>query len=417
MRPHLGQYAPRAGEGPMRVLHVITTIGIGGAEHHLIQLMRDQVSAGLEVGLAYLKGDGLWVPRLQEIGVTVRCLGLQRYGEPAPAVRLRRFIRAFRPALVHAHMPPAELYARVAMLGIRQRFLPLVVTKHNDEPFYRGWGSALTARWVARRADHVIAISSAVRRYVTGPTVGISLEKTAVVRYGIDADRYPATLEEGAHLREEWGIGPGEYLIGTVARLTPQKALHHLIDAFAQYCGEAGRRARLVVVGIGPLEADLRRRADRAGVAENVIWGGHRRDVPAVMAAIDAFVLSSLYEGFGLVLLEAMASGNPVVATRVSAIPEIVRNGETGILVPPGEPEALAGAIRRLEDSRERRRLGEAALRRVRDEFGTEKVMYQTLNVYNKVLGRPAVGSTTAPLEAGSQTGDEVSFTPGKRGI
>jgi glycosyltransferase involved in cell wall biosynthesis len=365
----------------MRVLHAITTINRGGAENHLFALVQEQVTRGLLVEVAYLKGDGYWASALENLGVRVYNLGLHRYGDPAPIFRLRDVVRRTSPDVIHAHMPPAELYVRVALIGFRR--IPLVITKHNDEPFYRGVGHSLMGGWVASRAARIIAISEAVRRYVIGPSLHCSPEKTTTVHYGLDAEPYEVvTAREAAAVRAQWSVAPSELLIGTLARMVPQKALHILIEAFRIFTLHEQTRAKLVLVGAGPLESDLRQQVERSGIADRVIWAGRRNDVPAVMTAIDIFALSSTYEGFGLVLLEAMAAKKPIVASRVSAIPEVVEDERTGLLVEPGRPELLAEALRILQDPGRREQLGKAGYQRLKTRFGLQQMADRVFEIY-----------------------------------
>ncbi|HFE51945.1 MAG TPA: glycosyltransferase family 1 protein, partial [Bacteroidetes bacterium] len=165
----------------------------------------------------------------------------------------------------------------------------------------------------------------------------------------------------------EWGIGPDQKVIGFVGQLDERKGIADLLEAYRRL--KQRLPVRLVLVGKGPLEAEIRRRAPDAVLA------GFREDIPEVMKNVDVLVLPSYWEGFGIVLIEAMAAARPVVATNVSSIPEIVVNGETGLLVPPGQPEALAEALRRvLTDPALARRFGEAGRRRVLDKFTVDRM-------------------------------------------
>jgi glycosyltransferase involved in cell wall biosynthesis len=315
-------------------------------------------------------------------------LRLAYYGQIAPVWRLRDLFRQFNPDIAHAHMPPAELYTRLALLLSGTAQPPLIISKHNDEPFYRGFGQGLVGRWAADRADRLIAISDALNCY-TREKLRLSADKVVTVHYGIDSAPYhDVAIEEVAALREAWGIPPQAWLIGTVARLAPQKALHVMLQAYAQYRVIATRSSRLVVVGCGPLEAELKVLAVRLGIADEIVWAGFREDIPVVMNAFDAFALTSLYEGFGLVLLEAMAAARPVVATAVSAIPEVVKDGETGILCHAGDFEKLARAFNQLEKDRQRTRMGAAGRRRVEKKFTLVRMAETTLGVYKNACKR-----------------------------
>ncbi|QXE91554.1 glycosyltransferase [Geomonas subterranea] len=386
---------------PLQICHVITTINRGGAENHLFELVRGQVEDGMRVAVAYLKGDGYWRAPLEALGVEVIALGLRRYGDVAPLLTLRRAIRRLHPDLVHAHLGPAEVYARGAIAG--RSGLPFVVSRHNEATFTGGAMDTLLARWVGLRAARVIAISASVQQFYCGCHRFLPLQRVPVVHYGIDPAPYLQVAPVAvAARRQEWGIKPETLAVGTVARMVPAKALHVLLEAFALLVIEAPA-TKLVLVGTGPLEADLRRRAVALDIQEKVVWAGFQEDIPCVMAAFDIFALTSVTEGFGLVLLEAMSAARPVVASAVSAIPEIVVEGETGCLVPPGDPAALAHALAVLAcDPESRLKLGEAGRRRALESFTLKAMQQNTIAVYRSILAnRPVTGRPEAavPLE------------------
>jgi glycosyltransferase involved in cell wall biosynthesis len=364
----------------MRVLHVITGIDRGGAEGHLFELVRHQRASGMTVAVAYLRGQGYFSGALRGLGAEVHPMGLRFYGDPRPWLRLRQLTSGGDFDLLHAHLPPAELYARLALLGLDA--LPVIITKHNDERFSPGPFQRPLGRWVGKRAGHVIAISGAVNRYMAGPALGLDAGRLSTIHYGIDAAPFAAVADaEVAALRGAWGLARDALAIGFVGRLVEQKDLDTLLGAFALFAPRCPQ-ARLVIVGRGPLDSRLRRRALELAIDDRVVWAGFRDDIAAVMAAFDIFALSSKYEGLGLVLLEAMAARRPVVATRVSAIPEVVADGETGILVGPGDPEALAAAFERLQDHALRARLGEAGRLRVLGRFTLEQMCRATDELY-----------------------------------
>jgi glycosyltransferase involved in cell wall biosynthesis len=371
----------------MNVLHVITTVGRGGAESHLLELVRGQRVNGWGVSVAYLRGDGYWTTALEALGAQVHPLKLQRYGDLAPLWRLRRLMQELRPAVVHAHLQPAELYARLAMIGSSPA-PTFIISKHNDEPFFRGPGAKVLGKWVARRACHIIAISDAVKRYVSAD-LGLSEDRISTIHYGINPAAYQSiSSAEVATLRSSWlGRESKGWLIGTVARLVPQKALHVMLEAYAAYRKRASLPSRLVIVGQGPLEQELKAFAARLGLGGKVVWAGFREDIPTVMTALDLFALSSIYEGFGLVLIEAMSARKPVVASAVSAIPEVVADGRTGVLVPPRDAGRIAEAFLRFETESLREDYGRAGHERALEHFTLDKMVGRTSEIYARCLG------------------------------
>lgn len=370
-----------------RVVHVITSIARGGAENHLVDLIEGQVAAGWSVKVAFLKsfGDRYWKSHFESLGVETCDLRLTRYGQWGPVSRLRAFIDGAAPDLVHAHMPPAEIYTRLALLG---RTVPLIISKHNDKPFLRNMSGGLLERWCAGRARAVIGISDAVTRYFTNRWPTALANRLVTVHYGLDPAPYEAvTAQQITALRGEWGVGPDDILVGTVARLNVQKALDVMLRGFAlAVAANPGARLKLVLVGQGELEADLRRLTTELDLDDRVVFAGFRTDVPVVMRSFDIFALTSNFEGFGLVLLEAMSAGRPILATGVSAIPEVVADGVTGILIPRQDDQAFADTLTRMLDPDLRARLGGGGVARVRDQFRLSVMVQRTLALYDEAL-------------------------------
>lgn len=370
----------------MKIFHVITTLNRGGAENHLCALIQKQVERGDDVTVAYLKGDSYWVKYLESQGVKVENLGLKYYGHLMPLKNLIYHIKNIDPDLLHAHMPPAELYSRAAILFLNKR-LAFVISKHNDEPFFKGLGSVALGSWVARRAQKIIAISDSVNAYMSS-NLRIRKEKIITVRYGLDCSEYSDVKSSFIErLKVEWSGSSDGFFIGTVARLVPQKALHVLLEAFAKYKYKSSLPAVLVLVGRGPLELELKKLADDLDIADSVKWVGFREDIHNVMNVFHIFALTSAYEGFGLVLLEAMAAGKAVVASNVSAIPEVVVDKETGFLCNAFDTEAFASAFFDLENEYLRRKMGSAGKDRVEKEFTLDKMEFNTRKVYLDALG------------------------------
>ncbi len=382
----------------------MTAIDRGGAENHLMDLVTHQLGAGMDVTVAYLKGKGYWVPRMRELGAKVHFLDLKYYGDRGPVQRLRQLITGETFDLVHAHLPPAELYVRFALRGISARQLPLLVSKHNDCAFHdRLPGERLLGRWVARRAWKVVAISAAVRAYMVGKTLGLPQEQVETIYYGSDPKPYENVSADAiAEQRKAWGVVEGKHTVfGFMGRFVPQKDIGTLLRAFALFRTANPSKAKLVLVGQGPLTAEMRRISkDLVLLDDEVIWAGFREDVPLVMNAIDVFVLTSIHEGFGLVLVEAMAARKPVVATRAGAIPEVVVDGETGYITEAGDAVALRQAFEKLLDPKVRATLGAAGAQRVKEKFTLDRMFAETDALYARCLAHYGKEPTPARDQA-----------------
>ena len=209
------------------------------------------------------------------------------------------------------------------------------------------------------------------------------------IHYGIDIESIKNCDLNKLHLlRKEFGVGDNELLFGTVARLIPVKGLNTLLEGFAKYLNTIDDiPTKLLLVGAGPLKRSLIDLAEKLGITGSVIFAGFREDIPIVMNAIDIFVLTSLSEGFGLVVLEAMASSKPVIATNVSAIPEIVLNRENGVLITAGDANELSVAMCDLAKREDARlKMGKKGHERAINYFSLNSVWVKTAVIYSSVL-------------------------------
>ena len=252
---------------------------------------------------------------------------------------------------------------------------------------YLGFLRELCGTLIADGAEVHVACSSAPlgNEEFAAAADGVQLHHIEFPRGMNPAAHLRAARALAASLRRHWGIAPEELAIGFVGRFVPQKDIATLIRGFALFAA-TGAEAKLVIVGSGPLNEELRRSADELGISGRIVWAGFREDIVTVMSAFDIFALTSIYEGFGLVLLEAMASRLPVVATRAGAVAEVVADGKTGILVGPRRPEEVVAAFHKLRDGRLRRRFGEAGRARVLREFTLNKMWEQTDALYARCV-------------------------------
>lgn len=365
----------------------------GGMKGHVELLTRGLVSREVDVEIAAPQGSDVLVGLAAE-GVTawpVPLVGeLSVVSDPSAVWRLRRLIAKGGFDLVHAHGAKAGLVARMACRNSRT---PLVVTAHNHvlrradfssarKRAYRGAERAtapLVARW--------IAISESVRSELV-EDYGLPPERVAVVRNGIDLATFFEDRDAGA-ARARLGLEPGVPVAGTAARFAPQKGLETLIDSLPTVLATLPE-ARVVLVGEGPLEGDLRVRAVSRGVADALVWPGRTADMPGLLAALDVYVSPSDLEGFGLVLAEAQAAGKAIVATRAGGAVEAVADGESAVVVEPGDPLALGRALAALlSDPVRRSELGAAGRARAASQFDPERMVAETLTVYDAAIADP----------------------------
>lgn len=365
----------------MKILHVITTINRGGAENHLVSLVKKQMQNNMQVSIVYLKGNSYWKNYLTQLGVNVFCLNLKYYGQLLPILRLFFIFKKFKPDIIHAHMPPAELYSRIALLFLKIKS-SFIISKHNDEPFYKGIFSKILGKWVAKKSKFVIAISNSVNFYMRSDLT-LPEKKIITIRYGIDPTLF---ANKNNFVKYAWKNKEYNYVIGTVARLVPQKSLHILLNSFSKFIKTTNVKPVLVIVGSGPLEKKLKKLSFSLGISENVFWTGFREDVSEIINSFDIFILTSSYEGFGLVLLEAMASKKPIIASNVSAIPEIVLDNKTGFLCHKDNINDFVSSMKKLENNHLRDEMGVNGYNRVLSNFSLDTMEKNTYDIYKKSL-------------------------------
>jgi glycosyltransferase involved in cell wall biosynthesis len=308
------------------------------------------------------------------------------------AFALRRLVSLVRDGhfdILHSHLFRADIYAGLAVSQLGERRPVLVSTRHNDDRFFLNPFVGIVHYMLSSRQDLIIAISDHIARF----TIARGVRDPARVRrvyHGLEP-LHTAELQRAATgIRRELGVAPDDFLVGNVGRLAPQKGQRHLIGALPLLL-ERVPRAHVAIAGGGDLEEFLRSLAAELGVADRVHVLGPRRDVPALMHALDAFVMPSIWEGFGIVLLEAMAAARPIVASAVATIPEIVLDEQTGLLVPAGDAVALADALARLAAEPElARELGERGRERLQRHFSLDKMVGDTELLYRELVeGRP----------------------------
>lgn len=345
----------------------------GGAEIMTEVLARGFQARGHEVVVLCRPGSA-FVHRLEGAVPTEPALLGGFDMNPRAVWRCLGALRRHRPDLV---LTMTQKDPRITGPAARLLNIPVVVCHAMDVPLR----NRLHHRFFfGTIATHFIANSQATRRTLLGSADWLRPEDVSVIYNGIDVARFadaPAA---------DLGLPDGAIAIGFVARFEARKGIRELVEAWPRVAA-AVPRAHLVLVGSGgDLEASMR---ERLPPSDRVHWLGFRRDLPEVMHALDVLVLPSYYEGFGLVLAEAMAAGKPVVATRASNFPELVKNGVQGLLVELGSVEALASALIELaSDPAARRRMGRAGAERVRREFSLERMFDE----YERVLPRLAAG-------------------------
>jgi sugar transferase (PEP-CTERM/EpsH1 system associated) len=355
-------------------MHVVYSLEPGGMEFGVVKLVNGFDRRRVRSAICATTPGG----RLREVvakDVPIFELTRRRGNDPSLVWRLAQLFRRERPHVVHTHAWGTLLEGLAAARLAR---VPLVVHGEHGtlqlKPRQR-W----LQRWGWARVDQVLSVSSVLAQRIERET-GFSADRVETIRNGVDAARFGGVAR--AEARRMLGLRDDDVVVGTVGRLVPVKDQAALVEAAAQVARRHAR-LRVLVAGDGPLRGALQAQIDRLNVSAHVQLLGHRSDVETVLRALDLFVLCSTSEGLSNTILESMASGVPVIATRVGGAEELVQEGVTGLLVPPSDTNALAAAIETLTIDRARRvAMGEAARQRAESEFGLSRMIGRYEDMY-----------------------------------
>jgi glycosyltransferase involved in cell wall biosynthesis len=364
----------------LKVLHVINTLSAGGAERHLLNLSRELRRRGVEVVIACLRetvpGSRSLRPEFEREGARVVDLEATDRFAWRFLARVPGLIQRERPDILHTHLPRADIGG---VLWRRLGHLPWVCSVHDihSASWDPTWAIPLVSRlW--RRADHVIAISEAVSAWLE-QECRVPAARTTAIHYGIETQPFQAPARPQART-----LGP---IIGVVGRLEPRKGHETLIRAMPAVLARFPN-ASLRIAGHDHqgYESTLKRLVAELSLGERVTFVGYEHDVPRFLADVDVFALASRAEGFGQAVIEAMASGLPVVVSKLAPFDEIVRDGQSGRLAEVDSPAAFAEAICAVAaDPAAASRMSVAARQRVIDAFSVEEMTNRTLEIYRQV--------------------------------
>jgi glycosyltransferase involved in cell wall biosynthesis len=394
--PVIAAPAIRPGHGRVHLVKFVAEFGNGGTERQFTNLAVGLDAERFHVEFGCLRLRGALADELRAHDIAVREYPIRSFYDPhAPLAQLRfaRQLRRDEVDVVHAY----NFYGNVfAVPAARLAGVPAVVASIRDMGVYLNAAQRRAQRWACRLADRVLVNAEAVRRWLVQD--GYDESRISVIPNGIDLARFESAPAPST-LRAEYALDAGTPVVLLVSRLVPRKGIEHFLEAAARVLRQIPE-ARFVIVGepatprVRPdgtretsFRAVLEAQAARLGVSRHVVFTGLRRDIPALMAEAAVSVLPSLSEGLSNVLLESMAMGAPVVATRVGGAPEVIEHGVSGLLVPPGAPAELARAIVALHPPRPRApRLGRAARGVVTERYSLERMVHDTTREYHRLL-------------------------------
>jgi glycosyltransferase involved in cell wall biosynthesis len=362
---------------------MINDLRIGGAERLLVDLVRAAPEA-VDFEVLYLGSDDTLVPSLQSAGAAVHSFDEAFRFDPRALYRLSRHLRRTCPDVLHLHLPYAQTLGRLAASATPCS----VVSTYHSFPSYHHPVTRTSERVTRPLEDASVAVSQGLERALTGrtPSPYELGGRWCTIYNGIDVQGFHSAITEARDesVRTSLGIPPSAPVVLNVGRYTPIKGQEELVRSFA---AANSTEAHLVLVGYGPLEEGLRETAANEGVTPRVHVTGRISDVGPYYALADVFALPSRAEGFGVVLLEAMAAELPVTAADIRGVREVVLDDETGFLYPPGDRGALTGLLDRVIGDTECTGMGRAGFHRARRKFSSERMAETYVRLYESLAG------------------------------
>lgn len=380
---------------PIRIVRIIDRLNVGGPTHHVTLLTRRLEERGYRTTLVkgcVARGEVEMTDVIAETGVqpvSVPTLGREMswQDDPISLIALYRLIRRVRPDVVHTHKSKAGVLGRIAawLTGV-----PVVVHTFHGHVFHGYFGPiksavvVLVERLLGAWTDAVVTVSPAQRREILSYRIAPP-ERMQSIPLGLRLDRFRRCDRLSGQFRAEAGVSPDAPLVGLVARLAPIKGVEVFLRAAALVLKRLPA-ARFVVVGDGEIKPDLEAEAKRLGIEEAVRFTGYRQDTDRVYASLDLFVLSSFNEGLPVTIIEALAAGRYVVAARVGGVPDLITSDRLGLMVAPGDVEALSEAMVRALS--ERRRPSEEVRDATCLRYGIDRLTEDLDELYRRLLNR-----------------------------
>lgn len=359
----------------MRILHLEAGTHVYGGALQVLLLVEGLQRRGIENLLVVPEGSGVEAQALSR-GLPLHPLPLAGEADLLFPARFRRLIRSTAPDLVHLHSRRGA--DTLGGLGARWAGVRVVLTRRVDNP-EPSW--TVGAKY--RLFDRVITISDAIRKVLIQQ--GVDPGKIRCVHSALDPSPFEHPCRRDAFMKE-FGLAPGDQIVGMAAQFIPRKGHDVLFQAIPAILRDHPR-ARFLLFGRGPLHEEVSRKVVEAGLEKTVRLPGFREDLPALLPCLDLLVHPATMEGLGIILLQAAASGLPVVASEAGGIPEAVVHQETGLLVPPSDPGALASAVSSiLSDPALGRSMGDRGRHRIRSEFSADRMVDGNLGVYQDLL-------------------------------
>lgn len=378
----------------MKILHAITSLDKGGAENHLSILAKFQQKHKNNIFIFISKNSFYWINFLRKSGIKIyksptfneKNFIFRLFKLYKDSIYLSKLIDNIKPEILHAHLPYMELVSYLSLYFSKHQ-PKFVITKHVDNIFFKGSDGqeksvigSIIVRKIAKKALKIIAISKAVKYFLASNYVGVEKKKIKIIRYGIDNLNSISRPEKKSKFKSIKSLKSNNLVIGCIARLVPQKSIDNILKSLSIL---KDKKIKLVIVGNGFLKKYLKNLSNQLDISDQIIWYDFIDDLNTFYQNINLFVLTSKYEGLGLVFLEAMLSKKPIICSNKSAMPEIVKNNYNGFLVDPDDPAKLAKAILKLKDKKLRYKLGLNGYKKIKKEFSVKKMYSETKKIYS----------------------------------
>ena len=365
----------------INIVHLVEKLQIGGLEKVLTTIVLNLNKEKYNVSVWCLRKGGFFANRLIENGIDVKILGISTSRNPIDIYKLYKLLKHHKIDLIHTHAYAAGTIGRISafLAGVS------VIISHNHSVYVHFNRYFHFVEWaLSHITDRIICISNIVKKFAN-ETQGISTKRLIVIHNGIDNVR-PVPVEAAIELKEELGIPPEHTVIGTITHMQEHKGVLYLVQSASSLL-RSRKDLVFLLVGNGKQEGELKKLCINLKVEKSVVFTGERSDIPEILSIIDVFVLPSIREGLGLSILEAMACGKPVIATDVGGIPEVVKDGVSGILVPPKDPEALKDAILELLDDKGKQETMGCNGKRICDEsFNSSTMVNKIEHLYDSLI-------------------------------
>lgn len=357
----------------VKALFVIWSLETGGAERFLVSLIKYLDKTKFKPTVCCLNWEGIWAKELEDIDVEVIALNKRGKFDIASFIRLFKIIKKGKFDIVNTHLWAADVLGRLAAILAGT---PVIITTAQNVDVWKNFLHRFTDRLLSYRTTKLIAVSQEVKKYYN-QAVGIPLNKIVVIPNAIEMEKFK-NVSDISYLYDEFLLKKEDIVFVCIGRLTGQKGQKFLLEAVS-FIKDKYPQLRLILAGDGEDKEELYNISGRLNLDGQVIFGGYRKDIPQILNLADALILPSLYEGLPVCVLEAMAAGKPVIATKAGGTPELINDGETGFLVPTENPQALSSAIEKLVNLPDKgRMMGAKGREVVMNRFSIENIAAQT---------------------------------------